>query len=154
NVDAGQTITVVAEPVLRLYGGNGNAGINTGSLVTLNQATAAGTFIADTIEPGGLTGLAYDAATDPFLGSTIRYPSGQASSVLVRIDPNTGALLSAIGAITAGPGGPAISIGDLAIQPGTGILYGVRSNAGGGGGLLYTIDKTTGVATFVGNTGL
>jgi len=48
-----------------------------------------------------------------------------------------------------------ISIGDLAFQPGTGTLFGVHSNTdgAGGGGQLYTINTSTGAATFVGNTG-
>ena len=51
-------------------------------------------------------------------------------------------------------GDGAISIGDLATNPLNGMLYGIRSNTdqGGGGGFLYTINPTTGVATFVGNT--
>ena len=48
-----------------------------------------------------------------------------------------------------------MSIDDLAIQPGTNTLYAVRSNTDndGAGGFLYTVNKTSGVATFVGNTG-
>jgi hypothetical protein len=64
-------------------------------------------------------------------------------------------LLATIGAITEGVGGPAISIADLAIQPGTGTLFGVRgpTDALNGPGKLYTISTTTGVATLVGDTG-
>src|SRR5262249_39778135 len=88
-----------------------------------------------------------------FFGSTIRTSGG--TSQLVRLNPDTGVLLSTIGPITDGVGGPAISIGDLAMQPGTNTLFGIRSNADGQGraGRLYTIDKTTGVATFIGSTG-
>ena len=61
--------------------------------------------------------------------------------------------------IRAGVGGQAISIADLAIQPGTGVLYGIESREAAGGlgppfGNLYTIDRNTGVATLVGSTGL
>src|SRR5207342_2920734 len=73
-------------------------------------------------------------------------------SNLIRINPDTGATISS-SPITAG--GVGISIADLAMQPGTNILFGLRSpgDQGGGEGLLYTINKTTGVATLVGNTG-
>ena len=51
--------------------------------------------------------------------------------------------------------GTGISIADLAVPPGTGVLYGIRAPADqlGGQGKLYTINTTTGVATLVGNTG-
>jgi sugar lactone lactonase YvrE len=47
-----------------------------------------------------------------------------------------------------------MSIGDLAIQPGTDTIYGIRSSAGalGPGGTLHTIDPVTGAATLIGNT--
>ncbi|MBM4087866.1 MAG: hypothetical protein FJ276_00335 [Planctomycetes bacterium] len=45
-----------------------------------------------------------------------------------------------------------VSIGDLAVQPGTGTLYAIGSGAGGAG-VLYTIDANSGTATVMGNTG-
>ena len=76
------------------------------------------------------------------------------TSTLIRIDPNTGALLSTIGPITDGPGGLPIGVADLAVQPGTDLLFGVRAptDLHGGPGRLYIIDKTTGVGTFLGTT--
>jgi hypothetical protein len=156
NLDPDQRITVLVDPAgdppPTLYAGIGNGSFNAGSLLEVSQTTGFGTFIADPVTPGGLTGLVYDPSSGFFLGSTIQ--GFGSTSKLVRIDPVTGALLATIGQIKDGPGGPAISIGDLAIQPGTSVLYGVRSNADGtgNGGMLYTIDKATGVATFVGNT--
>lgn len=43
----------------------------------------------------------------------------------------------------------------LTVQPGTGVLYGIRgpNDQLGGQGRLYTIDKNTGLATLVGDTG-
>ena len=50
--------------------------------------------------------------------------------------------------------GTQISIGDLTVQPGTDVLFGIGSGSSGNfGGLLYTIDTTTAQATFVGDTG-
>jgi hypothetical protein len=80
-------------------------------------------------------------------------------SRLIQINPDTGALVSDIGLITAGVGGRGLSIADLAIQPGTGVLYGIESREAAGGlgppfGNVYTINRTTAVATLVGTTGL
>lgn len=158
NIDPGQVVSVLVDPTgspdPSLYGGVGNgAGAAAGRLLAINQTSGAGTIVGDPVTPGGLTGLVYDPSTGFFLGSTIQ--GGGSTSTLVRIHPDTGALVATIGAITDGLGGPAISIGDLAIQPGTNTLFGIRSNSdlAGLGGRLYTINKTTGVATLVGHTG-
>src|SRR5439155_5337694 len=135
-----------------LYGGNGNgSAVFPGELVTSNQTTGVGTPVGDPVTPGGLSGIAFASPTLLY-GSTIGNIGPV--STLITINPATGALVSMIGPITAGAGGPTISIGDLALQPGTGTLYGVRSNTNGsGGGLLYSINTSTGVATLVGDTG-
>jgi hypothetical protein len=72
---------------------------------------------------------------------------------LIRIDPATGALLSSVPITTGASVG--ISIADLAFQPGTNTLFGIRgpNDQLGGQGILYTINTATGVATAVGNTG-
>jgi hypothetical protein len=106
-----------------------------------------------------LTGIAFDSTGDLF-GSTLGAipfppPPAPSTSSLIRIDPGTGNLVATIGAITDGVGGPALSISDLAIQPGTGKLFGVQAPQDGlnGSGRLYTISTTTGAATLVGDTG-
>jgi hypothetical protein len=129
-----------------LIGGNGNGSANPGALVRINDVTGAGVIIGDPVTPGGLTGLAVNGSGTVF-GSTVL----AGASELVTIDATNGTLLSTIGTITVA--GLPISIGDLSFQPGTGILFGIRSNAGGGGGLLYTINTSTAVATLVGDTG-
>src|SRR5262249_28964248 len=79
-------------------------------------------------------------------------PGPTSTSNLIRINPLTGALISSV-PVTAG--GVGISIADLAIQPGTNTIYGIRAPTDqlNGQGLLYTIDPTAGVATLIGNTG-
>jgi hypothetical protein len=137
---------------LTMYGGVGRGStLNPGALLIVDQATGAGTLVGDPITPGGLTGIAFDS-TGALYGSTIDGPPGGRTSTLVEIDPDTGGLISTVGAITVGE--VPISIGDLAFQPGTDVLYGIRANADGQqlGGELYTIDTATGVATFVGLT--
>lgn len=135
---------------LTMYGGVGKGSqVNPGALLIVDQNTGEGTLVGDPITPGGLTGIAFDS-TGALYGSTIF--GFDTTSTLVQIDPDTGALINSIGDITVD--GVPISIGDLAFQPGTDVLYGIRSNADGQelGGELYTIDTATGAATFVGLT--
>ena len=79
-----------------------------------------------------LSGIAF-AGSDILYGSTLGgggfpgNPPPTNTSKLVQIDPNNGALISTIGSITDGAGGPGIAISDLAIQPGTGLLYGIEA---------------------------
>lgn len=136
-------ISLASTAQATLYGGIGNgSGINPGGLITVDQNNGSGVFVADPISPGGLSGIAFNSSGRLF-GTTI---SGFGStSNFVELDPVTGALISSV------PLG--ISIGDLAIQPGTDVIYGIQSNADGGdvGGRVYTID-TAGIATQIGNT--
>jgi hypothetical protein len=92
-------------------------------------------------------GLAYDAMSDTL------YATGFLSS-----DPGTTRLFIIdrfTGTVTPFPGmGPTIdlSFGGLAIDPATGVLYGTGQN-GFQSMALFTIDKNTGAATFVGQCG-
>ena len=146
-----------------LYGGNGGhsnaSSVNDGALVILDQVTAALTVVGQPAGIARLTGIAF-ASSGVLYASTLNAggfpPPGPPNfSSLVTLDPDTGALLSTIGPIVEGPGGPQISISDIAFQPGTGVLFASRSpvDATGAGGLLYTIDTATAVATYVGVTG-
>jgi sugar lactone lactonase YvrE len=134
-----------------LYGVGGNGSNSPGALFSVSETTGVNTLIADPVTPGGLSGAAFDS-TGRLFGSTI---AGQGTtSSLVEIDPETGSLSSTVGAITVSGGGPAISIGDLAFQPQTDVLFGLRSNAdlGESAGEIYTIDVTSAVATLVGTS--
>lgn len=141
-----------------LYGGVGGhpAGedsTNVGALVIVNQSTAALTIL-NAPEPGvRLAGIAFDASGTLF-GTTQGSGLPPITSSLLLIDPDTGSLISVIGPVTNGPGGPVISMAKLTVQPGTDVLYGLRppTDLMGGGGKLYTINKTTAVATLVGST--
>ena len=97
---------------------------------------ATGTLFASTKPPGGFPPL----------------PGPSGASNLLRLDPASGAIITNV-PITAN--GVPINIADLAVQPGTNSLFGVRApNDGlGGQGNLYIIDSITGVATLLGNTG-
>src|ERR1700680_3082790 len=141
-----------------LYGGvggvpPGEGSTNVGAVVIVDQTTAALTIVGSP-EPGTrLSGVAFDS-TGGLYGSTEGSALPPLTSTLILIDPDTGALVSAIGPITDGPGGPAIGISDLSVQPGSDVLFGIRAptDLHGGGGKLYTIDKTTAAATLVGAT--
>jgi hypothetical protein len=159
-----------ASPIL--YGGNGGhrnvdgtpLSIHDGWLVTVDQATGAVIPVGHPAGIARLSGISF-AGSDLLYGATLGgggfpdVPPPPNSSRLVQINPDTGALVSDIGPITAGAGGPEISISDLAIQPGTEVLYGMESREAAGGlgapfGNLYTINRNTAVATLVGTTGL
>jgi hypothetical protein len=150
-----------------LYGGNGGhpnpdgspLSINNGWLILVDQTTGAVTPIGHPAGVGKLSGLAFLDNTTLY-GSTINgnpgYPPPlpvMPTSDLVQINPDTGALISDIGQITAG--GTALQIADLAIQPGTGVLFAISASSSGGptAGNLYTINKSTAAATLVGSTG-
>jgi hypothetical protein len=144
-----------------LYGGlgghsNGDS-TNDGSLAFVNQVTGAVTIIGHPAGVSRISGLAFDqngmlfATTQP-AGGFPPPPGAVGASQLLRLDPVTGNALATV-SVTDGTNG--IAIADLAVQPGTGILFGIRgpNDQLNGQGNLYTINKTTGLATLVGNTG-
>ena len=159
-----------ADPIL--YGGNGGhpnvdgtpLSIHNGWLVGVDEDTGAVVPIGHPDDVARISGIAF-ASYDLLYAATLGgggfpdTPPPPNPSRLILINPTTGALVSDFGLIRAGVGGPGISISDLAIQPGTGVLYGIESREAAGGlgppfGNLYTIDRNTGVATLVGSTGL
>ncbi len=153
--------TSLARADTNMYGGNGghNNGdsINDGALVIIDQTTAAITVVGQPTDISRIAGLAFDStgtlwgATQPN-GGFPPPPGPTGVSYLIKLDPANGNLLNAIEITNAGNG---ISIADLAVQPGTDTLFGIRGPQDGlnGQGNLYTIDKQTGVATLVGSTG-
>ena len=140
---------------LLLYGGFGRGSFGSpGAVVLLSDSTAEGQILGGGASPAGLSGLAFDASGRLF-GTTLDGPQGARTSTLAELDPDTGEVLGTVGAVTDGAGGSAMAIGDLAIDPVSGGLYGLRSLADGAGaaGRLYRIDAATGAAELVGDTG-
>jgi len=146
-----------------LYGGNGGEGagisVNDGWLVTINQNTGAVTPVGHPDNTARISGLAFDLNGSLYVttlggGGFPPPPGPTTTSNLLLLNSLTGAVLSTIGQVHDSTG-TGIAIADLALQPGTGTLFGVRAPAdqGGGAGLLYTINKANGLATLVGNTG-
>ncbi|MEO8676905.1 MAG: hypothetical protein ABI569_15125, partial [Casimicrobiaceae bacterium] len=143
-----------------LYGGLGGLGLaggstNDGSLVIIGQTNASIQVVGHPANVGRLSGLAF-ALDGTLYGATQGAGGGPPPpadpSNLIRIDPATGALLASV---PIHDGQSNIAIADLAVQPGTGILFGIRREDSGGGvaGRLYTIDTNTGLATLRGSTG-
>jgi hypothetical protein len=144
--------TALADPLLFAGIGRGSSA-NRGAVITVNESSGAGALVGPGVGPtAGLTGLAFDPSgslyassvnnpvfTDPALGSP----------TLVRLDPASGQVLFSA-PITFG--GTPLEITDLAVQPGTGTLYG--ASIGPTGSVLYTINKATGVAGLIGPTGV
>jgi outer membrane protein assembly factor BamB len=144
-----------------LYGGlgghNNGDSTNDGSLALVNQFTGGVSVIGHPAGVSRISGLVFDqngmlfATTQPG-GGFPPPPGAMGSSQLLNLNPANGSTITSV-QITDGTNG--IAIADLALQPGTGILFGIRgpNDQLNGQGKLYTINKTTGLATLVGNTG-
>ena len=160
-VFAAPPVTPTPPPGPVLYGGHGGHGGGVspadGTVVIVDQTNAVVTPVGHPDSVKRITGLAFDSAGNLW-GSTLGGAPGPpppafSTSKLIQINPTNGSQISSKDIID-GPGGSPISIADLAIQPCSDILYGVRGPQDGGGpGNLYTIDKSTGVATLVLKTG-
>lgn len=132
-----------AQAAQKLFAATGFAG-SPGELYILNPVD--GSVISD-VGPlndvqgknYSLTGLRYDASTGLLFGITGSSPT--APSSLVIVDQGT--------ALVTYVGGPFSSrLSDIAIQPGTFEIYAIS----GSSKFFYTVDKTTGKDTRIGNT--
>jgi hypothetical protein len=115
-----------------LFGGVGRGGgQNQGEILTIDQTTGAATLVGEgaTDPQAGVTGLAFDSAGRLF-ASTINaalFGGPPPVSTLIQIDPLTGEQVAVIGTIRLA-GGASVVINDLAIQPGTDVLFGTAIN--------------------------
>ncbi len=151
---SGMISPVYAPTPETLYGVEGNGSSGTpGGLNIVDQTDGSLTLVGDVVSPGGLSGLAIDSTVTAF-GTTVQ---GSAASNLVIINLDTGSLVSTVGTVTD-VSGQELKIGDLTIQPGTDVLYGITANGGPAGspagGFLFTIDKGAAIATLKGDTGI
>lgn len=124
-----------------LYGADGSGG-NLSNLYIIDAATGA---VVETVGPIGfaVTGLAVDPITGALYGATAG--AGSDPGVLLTIDPATGA-----GTIVGDFGTGGSPMADIAFDP-SGDLFGWLEPIEDD---LYRIDKTTGTATLVGDSGL
>ena len=144
---AGNSVVVVPE-CGDMYGsvGRGGGTSNPGAVVLVSQTDGSQTFLGDpTAGTDGLSGLTFDSNGNLF-GSVV-FPG---VSTLIEIDPVTGGLINNIGQIQDAAGA-AVKISDLATQPGTDNLFGISSATNVGD--LFSIDKSTALATSLGATG-
>ena len=135
-----------------LYGGVGRGSDeNPGSLIWIDQNSGTSSLVGPAPGVEGISGLAFDTFGDLF-ATSISSPvfDGGSSSTLLRLNPSTAAILSEI-PITFG--GAPLSINDLAVHPQTGMIFGTEVNLRTFSNFIYTIDRSTGTATFVGDTG-
>src|SRR5438094_463845 len=155
----------LAETVL--YGGLGGHGVssgpqastNDGALVIVSQIDGSTRVVGHPAGIARISGLAFGldgtlfAATQD--GGGFPPPPGPVStSNLIRINPDTGALMSSVPIVD---GVTALSIADLAVHPTMGVLYGTGGVGGfnsraNRSGTVYTINPTTGAATLIGDT--
>lgn len=156
------TPVIAVEVMYGGLGGHNNAdSTNDGALAIVNQTTGAVTIVGRPIGVTRISGLAFEPAGNLYASTLVGPggfppPSGPRVSNLISLNPSNGVLLTST-PITDGAGGAQLSIADLAVQPGTNTLFGITSDGdlrGGMGlpGQLYTINTSTGVATFVGET--
>ena len=120
---------------LLLYGGLGGHGVssgpqastNDGALVIVSQTDGSTTLVGHPAGVARISGLAFGLDGTLFgatqSGGGYPPPPGPiASSNLIRIDPDTGALISSVPIIA---GTAPLCIADLAVHPTTGVLYGM-----------------------------
>jgi hypothetical protein len=128
-----------------------------GAVLSINQATGAGTVLGTPMPGLGVTGVATDSLGRVF-ASTGTNISATDGPRLIQIDPTTGALLADIGRLQTA-GGDDCYIGDLSFEPGTNVLFGVLGNQGPAprcgiegntGGYLLTINTSTARVTVIG----
>jgi outer membrane protein assembly factor BamB len=146
-----------------LFGGIGGhnvssgsgASANDGALAIIDQNTAAITIVGHPSGVARLSGLAFDStgalfATTQPAGA---FPEGSiGASNLLQLNPGNGAIIASVPITDRSI---PINIADLAVQPATDLLFGVRgpNDTLGGQGDLYVINEATGTATLLGNTG-
>ncbi len=144
---AGNSVVVVPE-CGDMYGsvGRGGGTSNPGAVVLVSQTDGSQTFLGDpTAGTDGLSGLTFDSNGNLF-GSVV-FPG---VATLIEIDPVTGGLINNFGQIQDAAGA-VIKMADLATQPGTDNLFGISSGTNFGD--LFSIDKSTALATSLGATG-
>jgi hypothetical protein len=129
-----------------LYAAEGTLGV-AGSLYTLDPTTGLVVTTVGVLHDDhggnsyGMTALKYDSFTGNFYGVT----SGQSPT-----NPSYLAIVVPASALVVPIGPNGVVLTDIAIDPTTGIMYGIS----GFNQKFYTINKTTGLATQAGSTGI
>jgi hypothetical protein len=125
-----------------------------GSLLRISDTDGSAVVVGDPITPGGLSGLTFDS-TGRLFGSTRLGGQPPGPSELVEIDPVSGSLIQSFGEIRDAAGNE-VGVSDLAVQPGTDQIFAAGANntpcvvGGESAFCIYSIDRTTALATLVG----
>ena len=144
---AGNSVVVVPE-CGDMYGSGGGGGgnapnaIDPGSIFLVSQTDGSQTFLGDPTTNGALSGIAFDDQARLW-GSNV-FGGGDVSNLL-EINPSDGSLINDVGQIQDAAGDD-VKVEDLAYRSSTDQLFGTRTNPDN----LLTIDRTTAVATTVG----
>ena len=129
----------------------GTLNLTTGLFTATSNSFGSGSGSAGSISFNDVDGLSFDPTTG-FLYGTHRRDSDP--DLLFRINPATGQRVNdAFGsdeykAVSAVAG--LEDVDDIAVDPGTGVMYAILNNGSSSESRLVTINKTTGVATSVG----
>ena len=136
-------INQVAHPVCGdMYGSGGNAGTPQGTIFLVSQTDGSQTFLGDPTANGGVSGIAFDDQARLWGSNAFGMVE---SSNLLQINPDDGSLINDVGPIQDADTGDDLKVQDLAYRSSTDQLFGSDSNEN-----LVTIDRTTAVATIVG----
>lgn len=128
--------------------GGAHAGADDGgAIMTFDETTGVGTVLGIPFPGRGITGIAFDSNGTLF-GVTSDL-DGSFNSSLIQIDPISGAMVTNIGDLMLG--GSPVTMTDIAVQPGTDILFGMANTKGPlNQNDLVIIDTITANVTFVG----
>jgi hypothetical protein len=156
------SVVPAAEIYIGIAPGSPSATVDPGVLIRASDTTGSGVVVGDAFPSDhakGYGGLAFDSTGN--LWATVGIDDaggfgdeyGTLASTLVQIDPATGSVIQTIGPIHDATNA-SIGIVDLAIQPGTNVLFGINTSKDVGpqpcDQCLYTIDALSGLATLVG----
>lgn len=128
----------------------GTINLTTGVFTALPNPIGSGSGSAGTVNFNDVDGLSIDPDTGNLYGTQRR--TGGQDDALIQINKQTGAYVpGAFGGddyVVISGSGVLQDIDDIAIDPATGVMY-AASNDGGSGGLLITVNMTTGAGAVV-----
>jgi hypothetical protein len=121
-----------------VFAGSGQKGGNPGTLFSMNPTNGAATPFPNPTGSVGITALAFNAGGTILYGAGGTVATGGPGTELITIDLSTGV------GTPVGLFGGGTMLAALALDPFSHKLYG-----GGNNGTLWTVDPTTGLATFL-----
>ena len=146
----------MAQVLLGVSTGSGQTSANPGAIFSIDPATGLGTLLGTPFNGVGLSGIAMTSDGRVYVSTSASFDG---ASHLLEVDPVTGNMINDVGQILD-VAGNSCGVGDLSVDPTSGILYGMATNHGligtrcgvGGstGGYLLSINPNTAVYTLLG----